>query len=60
MVWIHGGGYSGSGNIQYPGQFLAAYDVVVVVINYRLGALGMFYNTEFILMLQGWGINKSV
>ena len=43
MFWIHGGGYTGSANIQYPGQFLAAKDVVVVVINYRLGALGEDY-----------------
>ncbi len=40
MFWIHGGGWTGSGNVQYPGYFLAARDVVVVVINYRLGHLG--------------------
>ncbi len=40
MVYLHGGGYTGSANIQYPGHFQAGHDVVVVVPNYRLGALG--------------------
>lgn len=42
MVWIHGGGFflgSGSERI-YDGAGLAAHGVVVVSINYRLGALG--------------------
>ena len=42
MVYLHGGGYTGSANIQYPGHFQAGYDVVVAVPNYRLGALGKF------------------
>lgn len=40
MMYFHGGGYTGSANIQYPGHFLAGHDVVVAVPNYRLGALG--------------------
>lgn len=43
MVWIHGGAfYQGSGNDDlYDGKRLAARaDVIVVTINYRLGALG--------------------
>ena len=43
MVWIHGGAFvNGSGSIPwYDGSLLAARgDVVVVTINYRLGALG--------------------
>ncbi len=43
MVWIHGGGYIvGAGNYEmYHGANLAAkHNVVVVSINYRLGALG--------------------
>ena len=40
MVWIHGGGfYFGSGKL-YNGTRLASNGVVVVTINYRLGALG--------------------
>ena len=40
MVWLHGGAFIGGGNIQYPGHFLAAQDVVVIVPNYRLNAFG--------------------
>ena len=41
MVWIHGGGFvNGSGDI-YNSRWLAAKgNIVVVTINYRLGALG--------------------
>lgn len=39
MVWLHGGGFrAGSGAI--PGELFAREDVVVVSLNYRLGALG--------------------
>lgn len=42
MVWIHGGGLNkGSGHQpQYDGSNFAKKDVVLVTINYRLGALG--------------------
>ena len=40
MVYIHGGSYEvGSGKL-YDGTVLAMNGVVVVTINYRLGALG--------------------
>merc|ERR1711997_175517 len=40
MLWIHGGGFtSGSGSDYDPVYFMEK-DVVVVTINYRLGALG--------------------
>jgi carboxylesterase type B len=44
MVWIHGGGfYIGSGNSNFHGpDHLISEDVVLVTINYRLGALGQF------------------
>ncbi|MFN8300200.1 MAG: carboxylesterase/lipase family protein [Chitinophagales bacterium] len=46
MFWIHGGGFlegSGSSSL-YEGSKLAAKgDVVVVTINYRMGALGFLY-----------------
>jgi para-nitrobenzyl esterase len=50
MFWIHGGGFAaGSGATPiYDGQHLARRgDVVVVTINYRLGALGYLYNQAF-------------
>ncbi len=43
MVWIHGGGFtSGSGSVflYRGGELVRRGDVVVVTINYRLGALG--------------------
>src|SRR6266496_2559954 len=42
LVWIHGGGFTGGSgrNAWYNGTSFAANGVVVVTINYRLGALG--------------------
>jgi carboxylesterase type B len=41
MVWIHGGGFViGSGLSYYPSPLVAAGDVIVVTINYRLNAFG--------------------
>jgi len=49
MVWIHGGGFTtGSGSFHlYRGTELATNgDVVVVTLNYRLGALGFLAHPE--------------
>lgn len=48
MVWIHGGAFmAGSGSVPiYEGAGLAAKDVVVVTVNYRLGALGFLAHPE--------------
>jgi para-nitrobenzyl esterase len=45
MFWIHGGGfYLGAGSqALYDGRHLAARDVVVVTINYRMGAFGFVH-----------------
>lgn len=40
MVYIHGGAYQYGSAITYRGDYLALYGVVVVVIQYRLGAFG--------------------
>ena len=41
MVWIHGGSFiNGSSGIYDAGRLAARGDIVVVTINYRLGALG--------------------
>ena len=41
MVWIHGGGFvNGSSDIYYSRWLAAKGHIVVVTINYRLGALG--------------------
>ncbi len=50
LIWIHGGGFSaGSGSTaMYDGASLAHdHDVVVVTINYRLGALGFLSSPDF-------------
>jgi para-nitrobenzyl esterase len=40
MVWIHGGGFVGGESDDYDPSGLVANGVIVVTINYRLGALG--------------------
>lgn len=44
MVWLHGGAFvSGAGSLPlYNGSALAKRGVVVITLNYRLGALGTF------------------
>ena len=44
MVWIHGGGNrnGSSADIHYDGSAFARDGVVLVSLNYRLGALGFF------------------
>ena len=60
MVWIHGGGFvNGSGSTPwYDGSALAARgDVVVVTINYRLGALGFLWLGDLDPRLRSSGVN---
>lgn len=63
MVWIHGGGFlTGSGSqLIYNGRSLAVNgDVVVVSINYRLGALGFLYLNELIAAEHGINANSGL
>ncbi|MGC1509567.1 carboxylesterase/lipase family protein [Ketobacter sp.] len=51
MVWIHGGGFvtGASSQVIYKGRELAVNgDVVVVTLNYRLGALGFLYLNDLL------------
>ncbi|XP_005093482.1 fatty acyl-CoA hydrolase precursor, medium chain [Aplysia californica] len=45
MVWIHGGGFRHGSKNSFNGSILASHDVIVVIVNYRLGPLG-FLSTE--------------
>lgn len=42
MVWLHGSGAIGSGDVFDAGQLAARGDVVVVTLNYRMGVFGAF------------------
>ncbi len=58
MVWIHGGGFQAGASSErwYHGERLAAAeDVVVVSLNYRLGALGFFASDRLINATYGQG-----
>jgi len=47
MVWVHGGGFTGGAGSDYDFKRLAlGGDVVVVSVNYRLGAFGFFGHPE--------------
>ncbi|XP_054165694.1 cholinesterase-like [Oppia nitens] len=48
MFWIHGGGLKLGSSFQwvYNGSALAAYDVVVVSVNYRLDVFGFIYDEQ--------------
>ncbi|BFM07758.1 carboxylesterase/lipase family protein [Halioxenophilus aromaticivorans] len=59
MVWIHGGGFvSGSGQI--PGDVLAQEGVIVVSMNYRLGALGFFAHPQLDNPVANFGLSDVV
>ncbi len=60
MVWIHGGGFTAGSSdvVWYDGSTLARTgDVVVVTINYRLGALGFLHLDHLDPAFAGSGAN---
>ncbi|KAM5262851.1 acylcarnitine hydrolase-like [Ctenodactylus gundi] len=60
MVWIHGGALVGGSASMYDGSMLAAVeDVVIVVIQYRLGVLG-FFSTGDEHATGNWGYLDQV
>ena len=62
MVWIHGGSYlNGSGRSPYYNATRLALegDVVVVTVNYRLGALGFLYLDHLAGDFTGSGVNGT-
>ncbi|XP_015605144.1 esterase FE4 isoform X2 [Cephus cinctus] len=61
MVWIHGGGFStGSGNDDlYGPDYLVKSDIILVTINYRLGAFG-FLNLDHEVAPGNQGLKDQV
>ncbi|KAJ7997747.1 hypothetical protein DPEC_G00215330 [Dallia pectoralis] len=60
FFWIHGGGFTMGGAAQYDASPLAAYqNMVVVVIQYRLGILG-FLSTGDEHATGNWGILDQI
>ncbi|XP_010144093.1 PREDICTED: putative inactive carboxylesterase 4, partial [Buceros rhinoceros silvestris] len=60
MVWIHGGSFVFGGASRYDGSALSAYEnVVVVIIQYRLGLLG-FFSTGDEHARGNWGFLDQV
>ena len=58
LVWLHGGGFTtGTGaSALFAGRHLASKGVVVVTINYRLGALGLLAHPDLVgAENSGWG-----
>ena len=59
MVWIHGGGYDSGTSVTFPGDILSLQGVIVVVIQYRLGAFG-FFTTGDSAALRNFGMLDQV
>ena len=60
MFWIHGGGYvAGSGRAYHGGLLAREHDVVVVTINYRMGALG-FMHVGHLAAELGESVNTGI
>ncbi|KAJ8970723.1 hypothetical protein NQ317_018757 [Molorchus minor] len=51
LLWIHGGGFGwGDGTYQYYGpRYYMDYGIIVVTINYRLGALGFLTTVDGVI-----------
>ncbi|XP_072027330.1 carboxylesterase 5A-like [Amphiura filiformis] len=60
MVWIHSGGFNIGGGSLLDGTALAAFqNVIVVTLNYRLGALG-FLSTGDNQARGNWGLHDQI
>lgn len=47
LVYIHGGTFSSGSNAEYPATYLLEHDIVLVVPNYRLNALGKHWHLRY-------------
>ena len=55
LIWVHGGAFreGGGAALQFIGETLAAKGIVVVTINYRMGALGFMAHPELTAAQEG-------
>jgi len=55
MVWIHGGGFVAGSKDQYDPQHFLEHteDLIIVVINYRLGIFGSLYDADYDTEVEG-------
>jgi para-nitrobenzyl esterase len=63
MVWIHGGAFvmgAGSTRLYWGARMAERGDVVVVTINYRLGALGFLYDPALVDRPDGVAANTGL
>ncbi|KAJ1525424.1 hypothetical protein ONE63_010238 [Megalurothrips usitatus] len=58
LVWLHGGAFQEGGAAPYGPEFLLDRDVVLVTVNYRLGALG-FLSTGDTASTGNWGLKDQ-
>ena len=58
MLWIHGGGFLGGSARGYDGRILAKKGVVVITINYRVGAFGYLYHPALLAYPANKGIGN--
>ncbi|XP_071526061.1 cocaine esterase-like [Panulirus ornatus] len=58
MVWIHGGGYFSGGAHEYLPHVLLNHDIVLVVLQYRLGIMG-FLSTEDSVIPGNFGLKDQ-
>ncbi|XP_042874959.1 cocaine esterase-like [Penaeus japonicus] len=58
MVWIHGGGYFAGGAYEYLPHALMNHDIVLVILQYRLGIMG-FLSTEDEVIPGNFGLKDQ-
>ncbi|KAK8373812.1 hypothetical protein O3P69_015612 [Scylla paramamosain] len=58
MVWLHGGRFTHGSAQEYPPHVLLDHDIVLVVVQYRLGVLG-FLSTEDLAMPGNLGLKDQ-
>ncbi|XP_042209759.1 venom carboxylesterase-6-like isoform X1 [Homarus americanus] len=59
MVWFHGGAFTSGGSGYYPSLPLLTKDIILVVVQYRLGVLG-FLSTEDLVLPGNLGLKDQL